>query len=85
MARRRKHKNRDQPLDPEAVADGRLDMRPGQLFDLIHEVNPTGRDPPIVFTDTYNFPRFSHLRTPRRLADRRALVRRLGVGGSRAG
>jgi tetratricopeptide (TPR) repeat protein len=76
MARRRKHKNRDQPLDAEAVADGRLDVRPGQLFDLIHEVNPTGRDLPRAET-TRRYQLKNRLRSPlvRRFGDEHLIVR----------
>jgi hypothetical protein len=41
--------------------------------------------PRIVVTDTYNLSRFSDLRPPGRFADRRALVRWVRVGESRAG
>jgi len=50
--------------------------------DLLRALQKDGQ---IVVTDTYNLLRFSDLRRPRRLADRRALVRWVRVGGSRAG
>ncbi len=45
MARRKRTqgKKRRRP-DPEAVLAGREEVRPEELFDLIHRVNPTGRE-----------------------------------------
>ena len=47
MSRRRKTKaKQQQPLDPEEVLEGRVEYRPEELFDLIHQVNPTRRKLP---------------------------------------
>ncbi len=46
MAKRRKAKVRKPPLDPADVLAGRVEVEAEDLFDLIHEVNPTGRKLP---------------------------------------
>ncbi len=33
-------------MDPEDILEGRVEARPGDLFDLIHRVNPTGEELP---------------------------------------
>ena len=47
MGRRRRSKSKKhRPPDPVAVLEGRIEVRPEELFDLIHHVNPTGRELP---------------------------------------
>ncbi len=43
MARSRKHRAKKRLPDPEEVLDGRVEIKVEVLFDLIHQVNPTGR------------------------------------------
>ncbi|MCP3962846.1 MAG: hypothetical protein GY719_33830 [bacterium] len=44
MSRRRSRGKKDRSLDPVAVLERRIEVRPEELFDLIHRVNPTGRE-----------------------------------------